>query len=88
MNDMEKKVAFLLATSRHLDLAEGCSYEAAAADLISNGVVIAKSATTTCVPMTEPPKVALEDIVDIDELTKANNKELQKLMDFLTEDQK
>ena len=38
MSDTEKKLAFLLATSPHLDTLDG-SYEKAARDLIENGVV-------------------------------------------------
>lgn len=40
MTDMEKKLAFLLATSPNLVLAWGCSYEEAARDLIANGVIL------------------------------------------------
>lgn len=40
MNDIEKKLAVLLATSPHLVLAWDCSYEEAASDLIKNGVTI------------------------------------------------
>ena len=39
MTDMEKKLAFLLATSPNLVLAWDCSYEEAARDLVANGVV-------------------------------------------------
>lgn len=38
MNDIEKKLAFLLATSPHLDTVSG-SYDEAAMDLVANGVV-------------------------------------------------
>ena len=38
MTDIEKKLAFLLATSPHLDTLDG-SYEKAARDLVANGVV-------------------------------------------------
>lgn len=38
MTDTEKKLAFLLATSPHLDTVDG-SYDEAARDLIANGVV-------------------------------------------------
>lgn len=38
MTDMEKKLAFLLATSPHLDTLSG-SYDEAARDLVANGVV-------------------------------------------------
>ena len=38
MTDTEKKLAFLLATSPHLDTADG-SYDEAARDLVANGVV-------------------------------------------------
>lgn len=39
MTDMEKKLAFLLATSPYLVLAWDCTYEEAAMDLVANGVV-------------------------------------------------
>lgn len=40
MTDMEKKLAFLLATSPHLDTVDGSySYDEAARDLVANGVV-------------------------------------------------
>ena len=38
MTDTEKKMAFLLATSPYLDTLDG-KYEAAAKDLVANGVV-------------------------------------------------
>ena len=38
MTDIEKKLAFLLATSQHLDTVSG-SYDEAAMDLVANGVV-------------------------------------------------
>lgn len=38
MSDTEKKLAFLLATSPHLDTVSG-SYDEAARDLVANGVV-------------------------------------------------
>ena len=38
MTDIEKKLAFLLATSPHLDTVSG-SYDEAAMDLVANGVV-------------------------------------------------
>ena len=38
MTGMEKKLAFLLATSPHLDTLSG-SYDEAARDLVANGVV-------------------------------------------------
>ena len=38
MTDIEKKLAFLLATSPHLDTVSG-SYDEAAMDLATNGVV-------------------------------------------------
>ena len=38
MAELEKKLAFLLATSPYLVLAWDCSYEEAARDLIANGV--------------------------------------------------
>ena len=38
MIDIEKKLAFLLATSPHLDTVSG-SYDEAAMDLVANGVV-------------------------------------------------
>lgn len=39
MTDAEKKLAFLLATSPHLDTLSG-SYDEAARDLVANGVVL------------------------------------------------
>lgn len=38
MTDIEKKLAFLLATSPHLDTVSG-SYDESARDLVANGVV-------------------------------------------------
>ena len=38
MTEQEKKLAFLLATSPHLDTVDG-SYDEAARDLVANGVV-------------------------------------------------
>lgn len=40
----ETKLAFLLATSPHLDLVDGRGYKQAASDLIANGVTLGKDA--------------------------------------------
>ena len=74
MADIEKKLAFLLCTSPYLDTLDN-SYEEAARDLIANGVTIEA----------KPPKVALEDVVDLDAQAKANNAAMRKVIDFITE---
>ena len=74
MADIEKKLAFLLCTSPYLDTLDN-SYEEAARDLIANGVTIEA----------KPPKVALEDVVDLDEQAKANNASMRKVIGFIME---
>ena len=74
MADIEKKLAFLLCTSPYLDTLDN-SYKEAARDLIANGVTIEA----------EPPKVALEDVVDLDAQAKANNAAMRKVIAFIME---
>ena len=74
MTDIEKKLAFLLCTSPYLDTLDN-SYEEAARDLIANGVTIEA----------KPPKVALEDFVDLDAQAKTNNAAMRKVIGFIME---
>lgn len=55
MTGMEKKLAFLLATSPHLDTLSG-SYDEAARDLVANGVVpvVRCKDCTFCKPSAAP----------------------------------
>lgn len=50
MTDTKKKLAFLLATSPHLELVEGRNYEQAADDLIANGVTVQQAKRPRPIP--------------------------------------